>query len=253
LLSFLPVRKNGIIAAMLIIFAAISIVPPVDAFTISRTSQISTLKNVLVKNHMLENNKIKPNESISDKDKQTITNAVYYLSMMEYTKKIDWLPADFKASEDFYDTFGFKEDQMPVNANQSVYLGLEQAAPITITGYDTFVQTDIYMSDKSQAGKICDITKNGHKYTLLKDFKKDQIELTLTGENDKELISFKTQEIYDKFYNYHAMKGLISAKEATFTTENDRAKMTIVVQNVNIEKPNGQNNNALLYVFIKTK
>ena len=75
LLSFLPVRKNGIIAAMLIIFSVVSIVPPVDAFTISRTSQTNTLKNVLVKNNMLVNNKIKPNGSISDKDKKTITNA----------------------------------------------------------------------------------------------------------------------------------------------------------------------------------
>ena len=47
LLSFLPVRKNGVIAALLIVFAIISIVPPVDAFTVSRSSQTNTLKNVL--------------------------------------------------------------------------------------------------------------------------------------------------------------------------------------------------------------
>ena len=95
LLSFLPVRKNGIIALLLIVFSAISIVPPVDAFTISRTSQTETLKNVLVKNNMLENNRIKANASISNKDKEIITNAVSYLSMMEYTNKIDWFPKAF--------------------------------------------------------------------------------------------------------------------------------------------------------------
>ena len=73
------------------------------------------------------------------------------------------------------------------------------------------------------------------------------------GENDEELIRFKTQEIYDKFYNYNSIKGLISVDEATFTKENDRAKMTIVVQNVGIEKPNEQNNNALLFVFVQIK
>ena len=35
LMSFLPVRKNGVVAAMLIIFTVLSVVPPVDAFTIS--------------------------------------------------------------------------------------------------------------------------------------------------------------------------------------------------------------------------
>ena len=114
LMSFLPVRKNGVIAALLIVFAVISIVPPVDAFTVSRTSQTDMLKNALMKNNMLENNKIKPNESISDKDKQTITNAIYYLSRMEYTKKIAWLPEDFNVYDDFHNTFGFKEYQEPL-------------------------------------------------------------------------------------------------------------------------------------------
>ena len=68
-----------------------------------------------MQNNMLENNKILPNESISNKDKQTITNAINYLSRMEYTKKIAWLPDDFNAYEDFSDTFGFKEYQDPDN------------------------------------------------------------------------------------------------------------------------------------------
>ena len=44
LMSFLPVRKNGVIAALLIVFAVVSIVPPVDAFTVSRINQIDMLK-----------------------------------------------------------------------------------------------------------------------------------------------------------------------------------------------------------------
>ena len=107
------------------------------------------------------------------------------------------------------------------NYNQGVYLSIEQSTPINITGYDTFVQTDIYMSDQNRDEKIFDIEKEGKKYTLLRDFKKDQIDLTLMGENNQELIRFETQEIYDKFYNYNSMKGLISVEEATFTKEND--------------------------------
>lgn len=253
LLSFLPIRKNGVIAAMLIIFAVISIVPPVDAFTISRTSQTNTLKNVLVKNNMLKNNKIRPNESISDKDRKTITNAVNYLYMMEYTKKIQWFPNDFNAYEDFYNTFGFKDVQDQLNTNQSVYLSLEQPTPINITGFDTFVQTDINMSGNNRNEKIYEIEKEGKTYTLLKDFNMDQTIVKLMGENNQELISFKTQEIFTKLSNFNGTKDLISADEATFTKENNRAKIAIVVQNVSIDKQIKQNNSGQVFVFVQIK
>jgi hypothetical protein len=253
LLSFLPVRKNGVIAALLIVFATISIVPPVDAFTISRSSQTETLKDVLEQNSMLEDNKIKPNKSITEKDKQTITNAIDYLYRMEYTKKIAWLPENFNAYEDFEDTFGFTQYQDPKISDQGVYLSIEQSTPITITGYDTFIQTDIYQSDQNRDDKTFEIEKGGKKYTLLKDFNEGQMDLTLMGENNRKLISFQTQKIYDKFYNYHSTEGILSTEEATFTKENDTAKITIVVQNIGIDKSNEQYNNGLLFVFVQIK
>jgi hypothetical protein len=254
LFSILPVRKNGIVAALVIVFAAVSIVPPVDAFTISRTSQINTLENILEKNNMLENNKIKPKESIPDKDKKTITTIIYYLDKMGYTKKITWLPKDFKVYEDFTETFGFKEYQDPVDAdsNQPVYVSLDQSAPIPITGYDLFIQTDINMYDKQHNQKICVISKDGKTYTLLKDSNKDRVDIKLKGENKSDLITFNTKEIYDKFYNYKAMKEQISVEEATFTKENDLVKITIVVQNLNIDKQNNQYD-AFLLVFVQIK
>ena len=61
LLSFLPVRKNGSVAALLIIFSIFSIVPPVDAFSISKSSQINLVEKVLLENKMLEEDTITPN------------------------------------------------------------------------------------------------------------------------------------------------------------------------------------------------
>jgi hypothetical protein len=254
LLSFLPIRKNGVIAALLIVFATVSIVPPVDAFTISRSSQTQTLKNVLEKNHMLKDNQIKPNGSISNNDKKTITNAVYYLNRMEYTKNIKWLPQKFNADTDFYRTFGFKEYyQGQGSLDQSVYLGLKQSVPIPISGFDTLVQTEINSLDKGSEGTICVIEKRGATYTLQRAFANGHIDLNLVGANNQKLISFSTQEIFNRFSSYQSMKGQISVKEATFTTENARAKMTVIVQNVGIEKQGNPNSNALLFVFIQIK
>ncbi|MBB6447620.1 DUF4153 domain-containing protein [Bacillus benzoevorans] len=254
LLSFLPVRKNGIIAAILIVFAMISVVPPVDAFTISKHNQINILEEVLAKNEMLGNGKIIPNGSISDADKQKITNIVYYLQMMGYMERTEYFPKDFDAYRDFYETFGFKEYYEQTDRNQSVYVHLEPSYPINIAGYDTFIQTDIYsqMQNEGQNEKIAVIEKAGNKYSLLRDFRKDEIDIVLGGENKEELIRFKTKDIYDKFENYHSIKEMITPEEATFTVENEKVKMTIVTQDVSIDKQNGYNN-ALFYVFVQIK
>jgi len=71
--------------------------------------------------------------------------------------------------------------------------------------------------------------------------------------NDRKLISFNTQEIFDRFSNYQSTKGQMSVKEATFTKENDQAKITIVVQSLGIDKQSKQNNNASVFVFVQIK
>lgn len=254
LMSIIPVRKNGIIAALLIAFALVSIMPPTDAFTISRTSQTEKLKNILVKNNMLENNIIKPNSKISEEDKKIITKAVEYLSMMEYTGKIEWLPENFKIYEDFSTTFGFSEYQVPGNIYQGVYLSLEQKTPMDIAGYDSFVHLNVNIPGNNITEEIGSIVKSGRKYTLTKQTTSEQGDVYLTEGNNKELIRYSTREIFDKFYNYNASKSLISTEEATFSKENDLAKMKFVVQNLNIDKaPNNVYYGADLYVFIKIK
>jgi hypothetical protein len=251
LLSFLSVRKNGLIAAILIVFATIAIVPPFDAFTISRSSQINRLESVLEKNSMLENNKIIPKDSISKEDKLVITEAVQYLNMMHYTKKIDWLPDNFESYRDFEKTFGFQEYYVEPDFNEAVYLALEQPTQINIKGNDTFVQTDIYLNNQSNDEKICDLEIDGKSFTLIKSLEKDQAAINLVGENEQALIRFDTKQIYDRFADYSS-KGTMSVKDATFTEENDHVKMTIVVQNLDFDK-SGSYRNAQLYVFVEMK
>lgn len=254
LLSFLPVRKNGIIAALLIVFAVVSIVPPVDAFTVSRESQINLLQEVLQKNNMLENNNIKPNASISAEDKQTISNAVQYLSRMDYTKKVDLLPDDFDVYRDFEDTFGFSQyDHGPgVPDIKPIYLVVDQSSPINITGFDALIRVEINL--KYDAEGTFEIVKDGEAYTLMKEVQDGQIIFKLVGEDNQELITFNTKQIYDRYNDYTAVgKDTISIEEATFTEENEKAKMTVVIQHVSVEKGNEQYNNAGLYVLVAIK
>ena len=255
LLSSLPVRKNGMIAAILIVFATFSIIPPVDAFTISKTSQIRSLEEVLVKNDMLENNKITPNGSIADKDKEKITNAIYYLNMMNYTNELPYLPKNFNTYEDFRTVFGFDEYKDPEKFNSVgyAYVNVKQPTPINITGHDFFIQMDINLDASVVDDQLYEIKKAGKKYFLQKDVSKGKADIKLLDENKKEILIFKTEEIFDKFSAVQGEK-IISVEEATFIKENEQAKMTFVVQNIDIQRQTDQPyTGAMIYVLVQIK
>ncbi len=254
LLSFLSVRKNGVIAPILIVFAIISILPPVDAFTISKHSQMNTLEDVLVKNNMLENNKITPRESIPDKDKEKITNAINYLSRMNYTNQLSYLPKDFNSYEDFRPTFGFDEYRNPdkFSTDHYTYISVKQPTPIPITGHDFFIQMSLSRTNHNSDEQY-KIEKAGSQYTLLSDVSDDEVNIKLMNENKESLLVFKTEEIFDKFSVYHG-EHLISSEEATFTKENNQAKMTLFVQTLDMEKESSPPvGSAMVYVFVQIK
>lgn len=252
IMSLLPVRKNGIIAAMLIGFSVVSIIPPVDAFTVSRLSQEKILQAVLIKNGMLNNNTITPKDSISDEDKKTIVSVVEYINRMGYGDKIAYLPENFNLYDNFYDTFGFYEYDVPNKKYQSVNVFLNSNVPIDIAGNDVFVHTDIN-SGVNMVNKICDIEYLGEIYVLEKTKVGETYDIILRDDNN-ELIRFDTNEIFSKYSNYSAEKYGISIQEATFYTENDNAKLTVVVQNANINSYDNQTQYyADVYILVKFK
>lgn len=233
-MCFIPVRKNGILAAMLIIFSVISIIPPVDAFTVSGLSQENRLKSILINNEMLVNNKIIPNELISDEDKKKIFSAVEYLDRMEYTERIDWIPKEFTFYEDFKDTFGFNEYELSENTSKFVNVYLNSWEPIDIEGYDFFVRTSINY-DENPEHEVNNIEKSGEIYTISNEKMQEQNVIVLRDHSEEDIIVFDTGEIFSRYLNYAIEKSEINMDQATFSVENDNAKMTIVVQNASME------------------
>jgi hypothetical protein len=95
-LSFKPVSKNGIIALLAAAFAIFSVIPPADAFTVSRHSQITRLESMLVKQGILAGGKLKPKADVPQNIKVEPTSVLMYLENRNYIKYVKWLPADFK-------------------------------------------------------------------------------------------------------------------------------------------------------------
>lgn len=259
LMCFMPVRKNGIIAALLIGFSVFSIIPPVDAFTISRANQVGRLTDILVRNEMLENNIISPNSSLSETDKKIISDTVNYLAMMEYTKEISFLGIDFNLYEDFYDTFGFYRYEENPYGQDSVYLSLNQQSPIDISAYQTFVMANVYTQDEKMEPVICNFDSNGKSYTLSREKNSEAGVLVLTEATGRELMRINMKEVFDYFDtsqggNYQISKDFLNAEEAIYTRENDRAVLSLVAVFLAIEKSGEETRyNGDFYVLISIK
>ena len=263
LFSILPVKKNGIAAALVIAFALISIIPPVDAFTVSKTSQISILENTLKKDGMLKDNTVTPNASIPDKDKNTIRNSIQNINEMGYIKQIKWLPNNFEMNDyatdivisDFKNLFGFSYDENAPNNNNlknvGIYLTLDPCGLLNINGYD-FMFTKSFNIPNTSEDNLVSFIKAGKNYSLLQTITNDDCIYKVVSSNSKEIISFSLKPAFDEFLNLNSDKKLLTPEEATFTNENGSAKISVVFKTININSLNNTiNAEVLILISIK--
>lgn len=235
IMCIVSVRKNGILAGMLIVFLIISISPPIDVFTISRNSQISILQSVLEENKMLANNTITPNESISDEDKGKIYKSVEYLDRMEYIEEIEWIPKDFNIYRDFKGTFGFHEYGISEDTRKYINVYLNSSKQIDIKGYDSFVHAFI-TSDEELQQEICKVEESGKVYTIYKEKKDENDYIVFRDDQNGKIISFNCGDIFSRYLSFPEDKSELEMDQAIFTVENEKANIKIIVQNASIEE-----------------
>ena len=257
---FLSVRKQGVIAAVLIILAILSIVPPIDAFTVSKHNQIHLLENVLRKNKMLVQNEIVPNADISIEDKRKITKTVQYIASMDYDKDLDWLPDNLLYTESFEHTFGFAEEYEDVDLKgskgQSIYLDWGASPIADIENYDRMIH--VYVNSPKSGAKLQDdvsFEKDGHTYTLSQVEEDGNVVLVLTNEKDEELLRIITKDVLKTILDKNVPKAnnsykTLSVKDATAFEETKTIRAKMIVNG--IDYYDGQYNGDL-YLFIDFK
>lgn len=250
--SVLPVRKNGWVAVVLIVFSLISILPPVDAFTVSRVSQTNLLKETLVKNNMLEGNKIIPNASIPDEDKIKISQTIDYLTSMNYSKEIEWLaPYNQRLNYQFEEVVGFEPvyDESSFSSNQSYYATIDwKGSPLlSIEDYDKMIVFSQYDSPTLSA---IDFEVEDSTYDIISKNEDNTTNLSLINEQNDTLITIDLQETIDQVAASAQTKNVITLEEATVTTENEEAKMNIVFTSIDIYD-NQYNSEFYLFIDIK--
>lgn len=155
ILSLKPRGSNGIVVLLSAAFAVFSILPPVDAFTVSRNSQIHQLEQYLQSEGILSDGVLSPKENVPKEVKIEVTNKLDYLSRSSSLDYIAWLPEEFELYRDFESTFGFDQtyDYAIPEETQYFYARVDTLQPLSISGYDIawFVESDRYSIGNSES------------------------------------------------------------------------------------------------------
>jgi hypothetical protein len=254
--SIFSVKKNGWIALVLIVFSLVSIMPPVDAFSISKASQISVLKDVLDRNNMIVENQIIPNSAISKADQKIITSTAEYISMMEYANQIEWLRDDFRVYEHFEETFGFSAyERIEGPKSQYYHYERDENININISGYDFFVNANTFAYQNEDDGEAISIfSETGAIFKIFKSEGEKYSQIEFYDERGNLMIAYHLREVFERYQNDTAIDKLLPLEEATFIKENDQVEMKLVVNFVDYYLDGKEENfNANFYVFIRIK
>jgi hypothetical protein len=246
----LPVRRNGIIAPILISLSILSIIPPVDAFTVSRINQTYRLEHTLKENKMLSDGNIVPRSELSEKDKKVIVASVSYLDRMGYTKNIPWL-SSYNKDYDFKKTFGFVIKDSGQTVYRNVFAERDTSESISIKGYDYMLYRNF--NNQSSDFETGEFEKDGIEYTLRLDNSDKNNPAIFLEKNGKELIRFETNEIFNK-YNMNVKSVKVKTKEVTFTKENSSAMLTVIADRINLsEWEDSSVKMADIYILLSVK
>lgn len=255
-------RKNpNMIVILAACFAIISIIPPIDAFSISSNSQEARLNNILVKNKMLIDNKIIPNNSIPSEDKNEITNITSYMSRMGYLKNLEWMPAEYYDENKYYANFerifGFAQyyDYNYSEDNRNYrYAELDTNSPIDITGFDKFLKINIYSRENSSNEKVTTFNLNKNTYSINQsNDNKGNFSLSFLDDSGKSIIDIPMKEfLYKILENSGESKTMMSSESLTINAENDKIRVRLIFDNINIEKASDESMsiNGSLYLFV---
>ncbi len=243
ILIFKKKKNSNSIVLLSAIFAILSIIPPVDAFTISRNSQEGRLEEILIRNNMLADNEIVPKENVSNEDKHEITNISDYLARMGYLRDIEWFPEEHISESGYYRNFevvygfspyygGYEPGEIP----QYIYARLDDNEEIDVSDYDKFLKVNIYSSNSYV--EIGEFTIDGDKFTVKqKSGEKDELIISISDNTNNTLIEVDMKEFINTLIeNVNEPKASFSQKDLTSIEKNEKIDLKIIVNELSIDR-----------------
>lgn len=238
-LSFKPVKKNGLIAILAAGFAIFSIIPPMDAFTVSRNSQINRLGTMLRTAGILEGSEIKPDPKADTEVRVETTSILNYLERRKYLDAVSWLPKEYKDSTDMEKVFGFEAAYRDYGGKENgFFASLDMRKPLNIEGYDVLLRSDSYWSEEpNKEPNSFDFQVRGADYQLVvEQISRREARVSVSDSEGKELVS---TGLYDFAASLEGIsdrpKEAMDGEDLTLDVKGKNgAKLRIIFQNINI-------------------
>lgn len=258
-------KKNpNTIVILAACFAVVSIIPPVDAFNISRNSQTARIEEILIRNNMLAENKIVQKDNIPDEDKYELTNITNYMSRMGYLRTLSWMPEKYYEEDAYYSGFkniyGFSpyyDITYPGEEPIYVYAMLDTNSPIDISGFETLFKINVYNDTNTKEQQVGTFTLENKDYTIKqKSGENGELMLTVTDEANNNLIEIQAKKLFDKITAKPSEpKAMLAPDDLTINAENEKIRIKIIFENINIERPTNEKTwmNGSAYILVDMK
>lgn len=253
-LSVQPVKRNGLIALLAAGFAIFSIVPPLDAFTVSRNSQVDRITNILQEAEILEDGKITPNADADLEVRLETTSILQYLEYREYLDDLSWIPEDFETYTDMKEVFGFDPAYPQVQGSEDwFFAGLDMETPVNIQGYDVLVRADSFWNMEGEQEPLTyDFQVEGEDYSLVVEREsRQEARVTVQNAAGEELVATGLYDFASSLNNISdEAKERRDIDSMTFDVEGKDTRLRIIFQNININLGSDSDSGANYDMFI---
>ena len=253
--SFFPKEKSGLIAPVLVALAVLSVIQPIDAFTVAKNSQKSLLTETLTANNMLENKQVLSNAYVPHDAKEKITMSTEYLFNLDYMEEVDFLPNDFNLYDDFEKVFGFamtfeeSSSQQSFEPEQTVFLGGNNEQVLSIKNEDYLLE--MYLSNYDEpTGDTIEINDN---YTIQSKNTGDDFIIYVYDQAGVEVLQVALENLFDQAFDASSgNQQAVNEEDMTLTAENEQIRLRILAREL-IKSSGNDLVNAALYIFIEVK
>lgn len=251
-LSFKPVVKNNIIALLAAGFAIFSVIPPVDAFTVSQVSQITRLEKMLQTAGVLVDGKISPKTDVDMTLRLETTSILNYLERRNYLNAVTWLPEDFETSK-MHKTLGYEPAYEYMGGSwDNFFANLDMQKPLNIDGYDVLLQAGTYQGMNQKDSPNYDFEVRGVQYRLILDrLSAQEVRVSVQNVEGIELVATGLYDFATSITGIsNRPKEALDAEELTLDAEGNGCKLRIIFQNININYGTGSDTGANYNMFL---
>ncbi|MGB3367588.1 MAG: DUF4153 domain-containing protein, partial [Acidaminobacteraceae bacterium] len=247
-------KNNSVIVLLAAAFAIISVLPPVDTFTVSRVSQTIRLEYYLSESGILSNGVLTPKSDVNDDSKHEITSILQYLENRDYTDRVEFLPEDFEYYSDMEKVIGFEayyKNSYLNPDNQHKYVSLGQDEFIVLEDYDIMLR-NFFPNYNSSLDKKSFVLNASEYLISTENVGKQDLTISITDLNGNVLIGSK---ILDKatlsYEKGDANKDLRSVEDMSFEVENTMYRMKFIFYSLNINAKDSANYDIMILFDVK--